>query len=200
MLLWRPILTEFESGNVLFEEMEKPEYQEKTPRINRRACTKTQLPLAAYDCFYHCASPARQSRGLGGFSLSPLFPDRQIACSRLKDSAVESDGKNARRLERYGLQIARVLFFLGFNYRDVPSIWKVGQANRQKDRQTDILFQYGVSSTFFLGLTKRRVSATPSDVNPDTEVLQINVNLFAFLCFRRNCPICRHPLFSQDSQ
>ena len=29
MLLWRPILTEFESGNVLFEEMEKPEYQEK---------------------------------------------------------------------------------------------------------------------------------------------------------------------------
>ena len=66
MLLWRPFLIEFESGNVLFEEMEKPEYQEKTPRINRRACTKTQLPLAAYECFYHCAAPARQSRGLGG--------------------------------------------------------------------------------------------------------------------------------------
>ena len=30
MLLWRPFLIEFESGNVLFEEMEKPEYQEKT--------------------------------------------------------------------------------------------------------------------------------------------------------------------------
>ena len=66
MLLWRPFLIEFESGNVLFEEMEKPEYQEKTPRINRRACTKTQLPLAACECFYHCAAPARQSRGLGG--------------------------------------------------------------------------------------------------------------------------------------
>ena len=66
MLLWQPFLIEFESGNVLFEEMEKPEYQEKTPRINRRACTKTQLPLAACECFYHCAAPARQSRGLGG--------------------------------------------------------------------------------------------------------------------------------------
>ena len=120
MLLWRPILTEFESGNVLFEEMEKPEYQEKTPRINRRACTKTQLPLAAYECFYHCAAPALQSQGVGGVGRIYSFPtiskktDRQIACSRLKDSAVESDGKNARRLERYGLQIARVLFSLGF--------------------------------------------------------------------------------------
>ena len=66
MLLWRPFLIEFESGNVLFEEMEKPEYQEKTPRINRRACTKTQLPLAAYECFSHCAAPARQSLELGG--------------------------------------------------------------------------------------------------------------------------------------
>ena len=151
-------------------------------------------------------SPCTAEPGVGRGWADLAFPhyfqrDRQIACSRLKDSAVESDGKNARRLERYGLQIARVLFSLGFfNYRDVPSIWKVGQANTQKDRQTGTLFQYGVSSTFFLGLIKRRVSATPSDVNPDTEVLQINVNLFAFLCFRRNCPICRHPLFSQDSQ
>ena len=186
--------------------MEKPEYQEKTPQINRRACTKTQLPLAAYECFYHCAASARQSQGVGGVGRIYPFPtifkntDRQIACSRLKDSAVESGGKNARGLEREGLQIGRILFSLGlFNYRDVSSIWKVGQANRQKDRQTDTSFQHEVSSAFFLGLTKRRVCATPSDVNPDTEVLQINVDLFAFLCFRRNCPICRHPLFSQDS-
>ena len=41
MVLYRPFLTEFESENVVFEEMEKPEYQEKTPQINRRACTKT---------------------------------------------------------------------------------------------------------------------------------------------------------------
>ena len=66
MVLCRPFLIEFESGNVVFEEMEKREYQEKNPRINRRACTKTQLPLAAYECFYHCAAPAQQSRGLGG--------------------------------------------------------------------------------------------------------------------------------------
>ena len=81
MVLYRPFLIEFESGNVVFEEMEKPEYQEKTPRINRRTCSKTQLPLAAYECFYHCAAPARQSRGgwegLCGFSLSLLFPKRQ---------------------------------------------------------------------------------------------------------------------------
>ena len=82
----------------------------------------------------------------------------------------------------------------------LPSERLAKLTDRQKDRQTDTLFQHGVSSTFFLRLTKRRVSATPSDVNRDTEVLQINVNLFAFLCFRRNCPICRHPLFSQDSQ
>ena len=30
MVLYRPFLIEFESGNVVFEEMEKPEYQEKT--------------------------------------------------------------------------------------------------------------------------------------------------------------------------
>ena len=151
-----------------------------------------------------CTAEPGGGRGWADLAFPHYFQkktDGQIACSRLKDSAVESGGKNARRLEREGFQIGRILFSLGlFNYHDVSSIWKVGQANRQKDKQTDILFQYGVSSTFFLGLTKRRVSATPSDVNPDTEVLQINVNLFAFLCFRRNCPICRHPLFSQDSQ
>ena len=141
--------------------MEKPEYQEKTPQINRRACTKTQLPLAAYECFYHCAASARQSQGVGGVGRIYPFPtifkktDRQIACSRLKDSAVESGGKNARGLEREGLQIGRILFSLGlFNYRDVSSIWKVGQANRQKDRQTDTLFQYGFSSISFLDLQR----------------------------------------------
>ena len=79
MVLYRPFLIEFECGNVVFEEMEKPEYQE-TPRINRRACTKTQLPLAAYECFYHCAALHGRAggwEGLGGFSLSALFPKRQ---------------------------------------------------------------------------------------------------------------------------
>ena len=170
-------------------------HQNSTPPSGLRVLLPLRSP---------CTAEPGGWEGLGGFSLSPLFPkrqtDRQISCSRLKDSAVESGGKNARGLEREGLQIARILFSLGlFNYRDVSSIWKVGQANRQKDRQTDTSFQHEVSSAFFLGLTKRRVCATPSDVNPDTDVLQINVNLFAFLCFRRNCPICRHPLFSQDS-
>ena len=122
MVLYRSFLIEFESGNVVFEEMEKPEYQEKTPRINRRACTKTQLPLAAYECFYHCASPARQSRREGGRGCADLaFPyyfqkDRKTVCSRLKGSAVKSDAKIARGLGRDGLQIARVLFFVGRPY------------------------------------------------------------------------------------
>ena len=68
MVLCRPFLIELESGNFVFEEIEKPEYQERTKnKNNRRACIKTQLPVGAYECFYHCAAPARQIRGVGGF-------------------------------------------------------------------------------------------------------------------------------------
>ena len=42
--------------------------------------------------------------------------DRKTVCSRLKDSAVKSDAKIARGLGRDGLQIARVLFFVGRPY------------------------------------------------------------------------------------
>ena len=37
MVLCRPFLIDLESGNVVFEEMEKPEYQEKTKTIEGRA-------------------------------------------------------------------------------------------------------------------------------------------------------------------
>ena len=39
--------------------------------------------------------------------------DRKTVCSRLKGSAVKSDAKIARVLGRDGLQIARILFFVG---------------------------------------------------------------------------------------
>ena len=37
MVICRPFLNELESGNVVIEEMEKPEYQEKTKTIEGRA-------------------------------------------------------------------------------------------------------------------------------------------------------------------
>ena len=49
MVLCRPFLIKFEFGNVAFEEMEKRKYQEKKKTgINGMACSKSQLPLAAY--------------------------------------------------------------------------------------------------------------------------------------------------------
>ena len=142
--------------------------------------------------------------GVGGFLRPPPPPpptiskktDRQIACSRLQHSAEKSDAKNARGLERVGSRSRASYFPLACqsHFRDVPTICKL--TDRQTDRH---YFNTEFLQLSFLDLQRGR-SLQPLSRQAQDRSVTDNFNLFAFLCFRRNCPICRHPLFSQDSQ
>ena len=166
MVLCRPFLVEMEFGNVVFERMvdemirstkKKPQgsIEGSAPKLNFLWRLTSVLPL----CSPGKAEPCGGGRGWADLAFPPpptisKKTDRQIACSRLQHSAEKSDAKNARGLERVGYRSRASYFPLACqsHFRDVPTICKL------TDRQT--LFQHGVSSTFFFGLTKRSVSAT----------------------------------------